>query len=176
MAAAGFIKVSASIADARSLVAGAEAGLGSITTSADAAWLIANGIAAGQSDKVWGATPTATTGATVTHDLAVGGSLTDAYGAAVVIVKLRAIVLAASGLAGVANTTLLTLARPAANGVPIFSAVSAGAPALSAGGIYVWADPLVGVTVTAATADLVTVINSAGASAGYTIIFVGTSS
>jgi len=171
----GKISVSAYITDDRTLVSGAAIAPSKFITSADAAWLIASGIAAGQADKCWGDQITVTTGATAVHDLATGGTLVDSAGASVVIVKLRAIVLAANGIAGVANTTTLTLTRPAANGVPIFSAASGAAPPLSAGGIYVWADPGAGVTVTAATADLINIVNSAGASAGALVIYVGTS-
>lgn len=171
----GNIIVGVDVTDARSAVAGAAKSVGSRRIFGTFAWQIASGIAAGQGDKVWADSRVVTTGATDTFDLATGGTLVDEFGAAVVFAKLRAVVLFANGIAGVANTTTLQLARPAANGVPLYAAVSDALAAISAGGLIVWADPAVGVVPVAATADLITVVNSAGASAGYDIFFVGTS-
>jgi hypothetical protein len=172
----GYIKVSAFLTDDRTLVTGAASEVGRRTISADGAWLLAAGIAAGQGDRVWGDIVTAGSTATVAHDLATGGNLTDPFGAPVVFVKLRAIVMVASGLAGVANTTTLELRRPAtAIGVPFLTLVNAGIMPISAGGMIVISDPLAGVGVVAASADIIHVVNTAGANAGYQMIFVGTS-
>lgn len=171
----GNISVGVDITDARSAVAGAAKGTGSRKLFGSLAWQIASGIAAGQGDKVWADSRTITTGATDSLDLATGGNLTDEFGAAVVLAKLRAIVLFANGIAGVPNTTTLQLARPAANGVPLYAAISDALAPVSAGGIIVWADPAAGVVPVAATADLISIINSAGASAGCDIYLVGTS-
>jgi hypothetical protein len=41
------------------------------------AWQVASGIAAGAADRVWGNTASLATGATDSHDLATGGTLTN---------------------------------------------------------------------------------------------------
>lgn len=171
----GNITVNWNITDVRTAISGAASPVSSRAFGPrSVAWQIASGIAAGQSDKIWGDQVTITTAQTLSYDLATGGTLTDEFGAAVVFVKLRAIILSANGIAGVANTTTLQLTRPA-NGVPFLLATTDAVAPISAGGIVVIFDPAAGFTVTAATADLIQVINSAGASAGYEIIFVGTS-
>jgi hypothetical protein len=73
------------------------------------------------------------------------------------------------------NTTTLTVSRPAANGAPLFAAVSDALAALGRKGVFLWADPDDGIAITAGSADLVTVTNSAGAIAKYDVILLGTS-
>jgi hypothetical protein len=166
----GSIKLLANIADIRTIVTGAAAEVGRIDNSLEAGWLVQPGTAAGLGDKVWSDTRTVADGGTSVIDL--NGVLTDAFGAIVTFAKLRAIAIAAAAT----NTTTLQLARPGtAVGVPLFAAMSDALAPLSAGGFACWSDPAAGVVVTAATADLIHVINSAGAIATFTVILVGTS-
>jgi len=165
----GWIKLLASINDARTVVSGAAKEAGARNASIDAGWDVANGTTAGRADKVWADTRTVTTGAT--DSLYLAGTLTNAFGEVVTFVKLRAIAIKAAA----ANTTTLQVARPASNGVLLFAAASDALFALSAGGFFCWADPAAGFAVTAGTGDLLSIINSAGATASYDIVLVGTS-
>jgi hypothetical protein len=166
----GSISVAASAEDVRSAVTGAAKETGRRSISIAAAWSIASGVAAGLADKIWADTRTVLTTATDTLDLA--ALMTDAFGAVTTFVKLRAIVIAAAA----GNTTTLTIRRPAgATGVPLFAAISDALAPLSAGGFFAWCDPNAGVTITAGTADLIEVVNSAGGTALYDVAIVGTS-
>lgn len=164
----GNIRLTASITDARSAVAGATNELGSRIIPFDAGWLIGPGTAAGLADKVWSSTDTVLTTATNTIDLA--GVLTDAFGAVITFAKVRAFLVFAAS----ANTTTIQVARPAANGSPFFAAASDALAPISAGGFACWCDPQAGFAVAGGT-DLVSIINSAGATATYTVVVVGTS-
>lgn len=127
-----------------------------------------SGTASGQADKIYSVS--ATLGASGTANLDLQGSLLDAFGAAFTPVKLKLIrVTAAAG-----NTNDVQVTRPGANGVPLFMAAGDGI-AVSPGGIFEWYSP-VGVTVTAATGDLLTFTNSgAGTSVTYGVVLIGTS-
>lgn len=130
-------------------------------------WAVSNGTGAGLFNQCWPSTRTLTTGANEDIDLA--GSLTNIFGATVfTAVKLISISAAA------ANTTLLTVTRPAA-GIP-FLLTAADAFVLGGGDFFVITRrSAAGVAVTATTADLINVANAAGASATYTIIVCGLS-
>jgi hypothetical protein len=170
----GNINLLINIIDSRTAVTGAAGEVGSrIISPSWGGWAIASGTGVGQADKVWCDTRTVTTGATDAIDMA--GTLTDSFGAVVTFVKLRAIV----AFAALTNTTTLKIQRPAANGTTLFDAAGAivsGLAAVSFGGLMIaWADPQAGVAVAAGTTDLITAVNSAGASASYTIAILGTS-
>lgn len=130
---------------------------------------LANGTGSGQADRVYSVTNTL--GASATANLDLAGSLTDAFGTALTIVKLKLIrVTAAAG-----NTNDVQVTRPASNGVPLFLAASDGLPVMP-GGVFEWCAPGAGITVTAATGDLLTFTNSAaGTSVTYSVVLVGTS-
>lgn len=165
----GSIRLLSSIKDERTAVTGATNEVGVRNAALDAAWLVASGTAAGLADKVWSDTRVVTTGATDSLDLA--GTLTDAFGSVVTFVKIRAIIFSAAST----NTTTLTISRVATAGVPLFAADGDAIAPLSAGGFFCWADPAAGLTVTATTDDILSIVNSAGASATYSITVVGTS-
>jgi len=130
---------------------------------------MATGTSTGLADKVFHDTRTLT--ASATEDLDLAGSLTDALGTALTIVKLKAVYISAAS----ANTNNVVLSRPAANGVPLFSAASDAISVLP-GGMLLWVAPGAGVTVTAATGDLMTITNSAGStSVTYDVVLIGTS-
>lgn len=130
----------------------------------------ANGVGANQANVIWSDSRTLTTGATEDIDL-IGGGLTDAFGVAVAPAKLRSVVV----ISATSNTTNLTLFGDAAS--PLILNTAATTFTLQPGGMFVATWPATaGVTVTAATADIIQVVNAAGASATYSIILIGTSS
>lgn len=145
--------------------------LGNVTFpfSASLALALLSGTGASQADMAW--TDTRTLGASATEDLDLAGSLVDAFGATITFAKLKAIIV----LADSGNTNDVQVTRPASNGVPIFIAAGDGVN-VKPGGMFALAWPGTGVTVTAATGDLITITNSAGTTGvTYKVIFIGTS-
>lgn len=129
-----------------------------------------DGIVAGKADKIYTANGSTAASSTTVLDLA--GVLTDAFGAALTFVKIKA----AYVKAAVGNTNDVVVTRPASNGVPLISAAGAGVP-VGPGGCFLWVRPdLAGVAVTPATGDLLHLVNSAGGTpVNWTIVVVGTS-
>lgn len=130
--------------------------------------VLASGTGADQADKVFADRRTVAAGATDTIDLA--GALTDPLGAVVSFAKVKAIV-----ISNRSTTQTLTVTRPV-NGAPIFAAAG-DAVAVPPGGVLALAAPGAAglATVTAGTGDLLDVVNSAGASADYDVVVIGTS-
>lgn len=130
---------------------------------------LAQGTGANQADRVF--TDTRTLAASATEDLDLAAVLVDAFGAAITFAKLKAIVI----LPAAGNTNDITVTRPASNGVPLFLAAADGL-AVKPGGLFAWACPGAGVTVTPATGDLLTITNGgAGTPVTYDVILIGTS-
>lgn len=132
---------------------------------------LTSGTAAGMADRVF--TDTRTLGASATENLDLAGVLTDAFGATITFVTIKAVIVRAAAANNVANPVQVT--RPASNGVPLFIAASDGI-ALAPGYTFAWFGSGTGVTVTAATGDIITVTNGAGTnSVNYDVIIIGTS-
>jgi hypothetical protein len=130
---------------------------------------LTNGVGASQADQVYTATYAIGTGATQSID--VKGSLVDALGAAFTPAKLKVVYIYSQA----ANTTNLTLFGDAAS-VPILN-TAATTMTLLPGGVFLNVQPpLAGIAVTAATADIIKIVNGAGATANVDVILVGTSS
>lgn len=130
---------------------------------------LATGTANGQADKVFAGTRTVAASGTDALDLA--GSLVDPFGATLTIVKLKAVLVRAAA----ANANNVRVNRPASNGVPLFLAASDGID-IPPGGLFLWAAPNTGVTVTPGTGDLLNIDNSgSGASVTYDVVLIGTS-
>lgn len=130
---------------------------------------LATGTAAAQADLIWH--DRVTLGASGTADLDLAASLVDAFGTTLTFVKLKAIIVVAAA----ANTNNVNVTRPASNGVPLFLAAGDGVPVLP-GGEFKWVAPGAGVTVTAASGDLLTFTNSAGTTGvTYDVFLIGTS-
>lgn len=133
---------------------------------------LATGTGAGQADKVFA--DTRTLAASATEDLDLAGALTDAFGGSITFARIKAVIITADP----DNTNLVQLTRPAANGVPLFMAAGDGI-ALRPGSCFAWfagAADATGVVVTAGTADLLTVTNSAGTTGvDYSVLIVGCS-
>jgi hypothetical protein len=131
---------------------------------------LASGTAADQADLVFH--DTRTIAASSDEDLDLAGSLTDAFGDTLTFVELKGVVVSAA----TGNTNNVVVSRPAANGVPLFSAAEDALP-LPPGAVFAWFNPGDGgVTVTAGTGDLINVANSgAGTSVTYDVIIIGAS-
>ncbi len=133
---------------------------------------LATGTGAGQADKVFA--DTRTLAASATEDLDLAAVLLDAFGAAITFARIKAVIVVADA----DNTNSVQLTRPAANGVPLFMAAGDGI-SLRPGGVFAWfagAADATGVAVTAGTADLLTVTNSAGTTGvDYSVLIVGAS-
>lgn len=131
---------------------------------------LASGVGANQADRLFSDTRTLAASATENLDLA--GVLTDAFGATLTFVKVKAVIISAAA----ANTNTVDVTRPASNGTPLFLAASDGL-SVRPGGLFLLAAPdLTGYAVTAATGDLITVTNGgAGTSVTYDVVILGTS-
>jgi len=129
-------------------------------------WTIADGTGVNQANLVWSDTRTLGSGAN--EDLDVSGALAGLTGAKV-FVKVKSILV----MAAAANTVSVTVSRPAANGLPFFSAAS-DAVVLPPGGIFLLVNPsAAGIAVTAGTGDLINILAGA-ASSVYSIVIIGT--
>lgn len=128
-----------------------------------------SGTGANQADQLFSDERTLGTGAN--EDLDLAGSLSDAFGNTLTFARIKAVIV----LAASANTTNITVSRPASNGVVLFDAAS-DAITLAPGALFAWVDPTAtGKAVTAGTGDLLNIANSAGASGTYTVIIIGAS-
>jgi hypothetical protein len=131
---------------------------------------LTSGVAAGMVDRVF--TDQRTLALSATEDLDLAGVLVDAFGAAITFAKIKAIFIKAAA----GNTNNLQISRPAgATGVPLFLAISDGF-VLPPGFTFAWFGPGAGVTVTAASGDLITITNGgAGTPVTYDVVILGTS-
>lgn len=131
---------------------------------------LTSGTGANQADKLHQKKYTIAPSSTQTLDLA--GVLLDDFGAVVTFVKVKAIYFKAA----VGNTNNVQIRRPATNGFVLFSAVSAGVDLLPGGALMVVNPNATGILVTAATGDLLDMINSgAGTSVDVEVVIIGTS-
>lgn len=137
--------------------------------SLSALFELANGTGASQADRLF--TDRRTLSASANEDLDLAGVLVDPFGTTLTFAKLKGLIVKAAA----ANTNDVQVTRPSSNGVPIFMAAGDGA-AVKPGGVLMLAWPGTGVTVTAATGDLINIANSgAGTSVTYDVILIGTS-
>lgn len=128
-----------------------------------------SGTGSGMVDKEFSDTRTLI--ASATEDLDFAGVLTDGLGAVATMAKIKFVMITAAA----ANTNNVVVSRPASNGVPLFEAAS-DAIAIKPGGCFMWVAPGTGVTVTAATGDLLTITNSAaGTPVTYSVVVMGVS-
>jgi hypothetical protein len=150
----------------------ADLGSNSGTRAVSVALSLAAGTGAGQADIAF--VDTRTLAASGTEDLDMAGSLVGIEGAAVVFVRIKAIVVVAAA----GNTNNVVVSRPASNGLVLFSAASGALPIRPGGFLAVGTGPVdaTGIVVTAATGDLLTITNSgAGTGVTYSIAVVGCS-
>lgn len=131
---------------------------------------LVSGTGLGAADMLW--SDQRTLAASATEDLDLAGSLTGLLGGTVTFARIKGLIVAASS----ANTNAVNVTRPASNGVPLFLAASDGIP-VKPGGVFAWFDQsALGIAVTAATGDLITLTNGgSGTSVTYDIVIVGAS-
>ena len=137
---------------------------------------LANGTAAGQADLVYHGQRTLA--ASATEDLDLAGVLSDAFGATLTFVRIKGLIVAANGTSGTPNTNNVIVG--AASGSPWAALLSAtGTVTLRPGAVFAvvaGATDATGYAVTATSADLLKVANSAGGtSVTYDIVVVGAS-
>lgn len=131
---------------------------------------LVDGAGAGAVDRMFSDTRTLLASANENLDPATGGGLTDCFGAALAMARIKVLLIKAS----VNNTNDVILSRPAANGVPIFNAASDALNIKPGGCILLVAPDATGYPVTAATADLINLANSAaGTSVTYDVLILG---
>lgn len=137
--------------------------------SPDIEW--ANGAGANQANLVFADRRTITASGTDSLDLN-GGGLLDPQRNTLVFARIKALWVRAMPTNNAANNVVVT--RPAANGVPLFSAAG-DALALRAGEVFTWSSPTAaGVAVTAGTGDLIDFVNSAGTNTvDYEVVILG---
>ena len=136
----------------------------------ETALVLLSGTGAGQADKIFADTRTVNASTTDSLDVATGGGLTDVLGAALALVKVKALV-----IVNTHATQSLSYSRPAA-GVPILTAASDAVPIPAGGFLALGAPGAAGLaTVTATTADLIDIVNGAGVAGSYQIVVIGTS-
>lgn len=131
----------------------------------------ADGAGAGQANRIYQDRNTLAASGTIDVDLA--GTLTDVYGDPVVFARIKALIVAAAD----ANTNNVVLGG-VANGISsLFAPQTTGTLAVRPGGMFVVACGIAdatGYVITAATADLLHIINSAGGTGvDYELIVVG---
>lgn len=166
MALSANVKVSISATQTKT--ADFEAASSAISLALAAAY--SDGTAANQADRIF--KDTRTLSASATEDLDFSGSLTDIYGATVAFADIRVLCV----MADAANTNNVRVIRPAAAGIPIFAAAS-DEIAVRPGGCFLYvAQDATAIPVTATSADLLTITNSAGStSVTYSIVVIGAS-
>jgi hypothetical protein len=132
---------------------------------------LAAGTGSGQADAVGFWSGTIALGATQSIDLSGGSQVQEADGSSPVFVKIKGL-----ALQKLAGSGTVALARPAANGTPIFAADSDELAPLAAVGdtVFLWYGDT-GITVTAATGDLLSLIEKGGAaSVSCVLLVIGT--
>jgi hypothetical protein len=137
---------------------------------APADFTFSSGTGSGAADLVW--TSQRTLAASANEDLDLRGSLTDAFGTTLTMVKLKGVYIkAASG-----NTNDVQLKRAAANAIPGILTGATDSIIVGPGDLFVLTNNKSGWTVTAGTGDKINVANSgAGTSVTYDITVIGTS-
>jgi hypothetical protein len=135
--------------------------------------VLQTGTGAGQADKIF--SDTRTLAASGTEDLDLAGVLTDAFGASITFVKIKALIISAAAgntnnvLVGGVAAGLASILTPAATGVAV---VRPGATFA----VFAGQADAAGYAVTATTADLLHIVNSAGSTTvTYDVIIIGTS-
>lgn len=107
-------------------------------------------------------------------DIDLYGSLVDAFGATMNMVKIVAVMVVNAPRSGAANTTSLTIGAGTNPFVGFLGGTTPTIKSIGPGGVVLLASPdATGLgTVTAATADILRIANSSGASATYQIAII----
>jgi hypothetical protein len=128
---------------------------------------LSDGAGVNQAQKLWSDRRTLATG--VGESLDLNGVLVDGLGNTLALTVIKGIIISASA----SNTTVLTVGN-IANGLATILGIATQSLTLQPGELLMKITPAAaGYAVTAATADLLRVVNAAGASATYDIIIIG---
>ena len=150
------------------LTGDADLGQNSFALSKFADIALSNGTGNNQADTVFADNRTLGGSATEDLDLA-GGSLSDPVGVALTFATMKAVLVrAGSGNGG------NILVGGDVNDAPLFSDASDKIPVLP-GGTFLWVAPNTGITITAATGDVLQIENTDAGAATYDIVIIGTS-
>jgi hypothetical protein len=144
-------------------------GAGTFNLAVLQAIALANGVAINQADVIYKQAASILTAATLSLDLK-GGGLLDVFGVAINPVKLVGIYI----FSKLANTTNLTLFGDA-NSVPILNTAATTVTLKPGGKFELWDPSLAAIPVTAATGDIIKIVNAAGATALVDIVLVARS-
>lgn len=131
---------------------------------------LANGAGINAANVVWSDRRTVNASTTDTLDIATGGGLTDALGTAVAMARMKGLIIRNRGAQNI------TIGRPASNGVPWLSAAGDNIIVAPGGVSMTFWPTAAGIVVTAATGDLIEVVNGAGSAVDYDIVIFGASS
>lgn len=160
------------LAVAASLRSALDLGTAVAPTSLNMSVNFADGVAAGQANRIFA--DTRTLAASATEDLDLAGALADGLGGVAAFARVKALVVHADE----DNTNNVLVGRATSNGLStLFGA--AGAAILRPGAflaVAVGDEDAIGYAVTAGTGDLLTIANSgAGSSVSYDIVVIGAS-
>lgn len=130
---------------------------------------IANGTSADQATKVWHDLGTIASGGSAAIDVA--GSLTDAFGNALVFTKIKGIMIKNLGVASGSTYTETSGENIILSTSTLLGADTEGI--LEPGGLYLFTSPKVGSAVTATTADTITMTRAGSSTVTYQIVIWG---
>jgi len=132
---------------------------------------LADGTGLGQADRIFH--DRRTLAASANEDLDLAGVLTDAFGAVITFARIKAMLIAADP----GNTNNVIVGNAAANGFISWVGAATHTVTVRPGGLLLLAaSDVTGYTVTAATADLLRITNSAGGtSVTYDVVLIGAS-
>lgn len=149
---------------------------GSFQTLMEAALTLSDGVAADQADRFYYGERTVASGANDDLDLA-AGNLTDPFGNVLTFAKIKTLLIINAPKIGAANTTNLTIGGGTNPVTGLLGGTTPTLGPMKPGEVLLrHASALAGLcSVTGATADILRIANSAGASATYQIAIIGTS-
>jgi hypothetical protein len=134
----------------------------------DRSLVYGNGTGAGQANMWWH--DQRSLAGSATEDIDLAGSLTSVFGTTITFTSLKGVFVFAAAANNASNNVNVT--RPASNGTTLFLAAGDGI-ALGPGEFFAWFTPAAnGRTVTAGSADLITITNSAGTNTVTYDVFV----
>ncbi len=147
----------------------------SAQTAIEAALSLTDGVAVDQADRIYLAERSVASGAN--DDLDLAGSLTDPFGAVLTFAKIKTLMIINAPKTGSANTTNLTIGGGTNPVTGLLGGTTPTLGPMKPGEVLLrHASALAGLcSVTAGTGDILRVANSAGATANYQILIIGTS-
>lgn len=149
---------------------------GSVQADIEAALTLTDGVGADQADRMYLAERSVASGANDDLDLA-GSTLLDPFGNALTFAKIKTLMIINAPKVGSANTTNLTIGGGTNPVTGLLGGTSPVLGPMKPGEVLLrHSSALAGLcSVTAATADILRIANSAGALAVYQILIIGTS-